>query len=336
MLKVFLVEDETVIREGLKTNIPWEQYGYRFVGEAQDGEIALPLIRKLKPDVLITDIKMPFMDGLSLSRIVSAEFPKMKIIIISGYDDFEYARQAIGVGVEQYLLKPITKLTLRNVLVELKEKISHDTKQNDYQVMFQNEMHEYEQFSRRRFFERVLAGELSVKEIYEEALKQLIEIDAPCYNLLLFSLQENSKQDIKEEMEAFTLIQDQILHYFLRNPQYVLFRCNVSSYGVLIKAEREKVAELTEDSIEHIKRICLSVQNEVSWYVAAGRPVERLSMLPECYHGVNHYYSYRFIKPEVHILNEETLKEYVDVREDEYINYVDSKKWIQRLFVIFL
>ncbi len=326
MLKVFLVEDETVIREGLKTNIPWEQYGYRFVGEAQDGEIALPLIRKLKPDVLITDIKMPFMDGLSLSRIVSAEFPKMKIIIISGYDDFEYARQAIGVGVEQYLLKPITKLTLRNVLVELKEKISHDTKQNDYQVMFQNEMHEYEQFSRRRFFERVLAGELSVKEIYEEALKQLIEIDAPCYNLLLFSLQENSKQDIKEEMEAFTLIQDQILHYFLRNPQYVLFRCNVSSYGVLIKAEREKVAELTEDSIEHIKRICLSVQNEVSWYVAAGRPVERLSMLPECYHGVNHYYSYRFIKPEVHILNEETLKEYVDVREDEYINYVDSKK----------
>ncbi len=326
MLKVFLVEDETVIREGLKSNIPWEEYGYRFVGEAADGEIALPLIRKLKPDVLITDIKMPFMDGLSLSRIVSSEFPKMKIIIISGYDDFEYARQAIGVGVEQYLLKPITKLTLRNVLMELKEKISQDTKQNDYQVMFQNEMHEYEQFSRRRFFERVLVGDLSVKEIYEEASKQLIEIDAPCYNLLLFSLQEDSKQHRKEEMEEFTMMQDKILHFFLRNPQYVLFRFNVNSYGVLIKAEQEKVAELTENSIEHIKTVCLSVHNEVSWYVAAGHPVERLSMLPECYQGVNHYFSYRFIKPEVHILNEVTLKEYVDAGEDEYINYVDSKK----------
>ena len=76
MLKVFLVEDETVIREGLRDRIPWEQYGYRFVGEAADGEVALPLIRKTRPDVLITDIKMPFMDGLSLSRIVREEFPK--------------------------------------------------------------------------------------------------------------------------------------------------------------------------------------------------------------------------------------------------------------------
>ena len=73
MLKVFLAEDETLIREGLRDNIPWEQYGYRFVGEAADGEMALPLIRKTKPDVLITDIKMPFMDGLSLSRIVREE-----------------------------------------------------------------------------------------------------------------------------------------------------------------------------------------------------------------------------------------------------------------------
>ena len=113
MLKVFLVDDESVIREGLRDNIPWEQYGYRFVGEATDGEMALPLIRKTMPDVLITDIKMPFMDGLSLSKIVSSEFPKMKIIIISGYDDFEYARQAIEVGVEQYILKPITKLSLK-------------------------------------------------------------------------------------------------------------------------------------------------------------------------------------------------------------------------------
>ena len=124
MLKVFLVEDETVIREGLRDRIPWEQYGYRFVGEAADGEVALPLIRKTRPDVLITDIKMPFMDGLSLSRIVREEFPKTKILIISGYDDFEYAREAISIGVDQYILKPVTRMSLRKVLQELKEKIA--------------------------------------------------------------------------------------------------------------------------------------------------------------------------------------------------------------------
>ena len=121
MLKVFLAEDETLIREGLRDNIPWEQYGYRFVGEAADGEIALPLMRKTKPDVLITDIKMPFMDGLSLSRIVREELPKTKIIIISGYDDFEYAQEAIAIGVDQYLLKPVTRMNLRKVLQELKD-----------------------------------------------------------------------------------------------------------------------------------------------------------------------------------------------------------------------
>ena len=71
MLKVILVEDEAIVREGLKNNIPWQEYGYRFMGEASDGEMALPMIRKIRPDVLITDIKMPFMDGLALSRIVS-------------------------------------------------------------------------------------------------------------------------------------------------------------------------------------------------------------------------------------------------------------------------
>ena len=70
MLKVFLAEDELVVREGLRDMIPWEQYGFSFAGEASDGEMALPLVRKIKPVVLITDIKMPFMDGLELSRLV--------------------------------------------------------------------------------------------------------------------------------------------------------------------------------------------------------------------------------------------------------------------------
>ena len=158
MLKVFLVEDEAVIRDGLRDKIPWEQYGFRFVGEAADGEMALPMIRKTRPDVLITDIKMPFMDGLSLSKIVSEEFPKTKIVIISGYDDFEYARKAIEVGVDQYLLKPITRLTLKKTLLELKEKIEQDMVQNDYQTQFQSEMHVYEQFSRRRFMNGCFRG----------------------------------------------------------------------------------------------------------------------------------------------------------------------------------
>ena len=98
MLRVFLVEDESTIRETLRDTVLWNQVGYEFAGEAGDGEMALPLLRHVKPDVLITDIRMPFMDGLELSKIVLREFPHMKIIILSGYDDFDYARKAIDLG----------------------------------------------------------------------------------------------------------------------------------------------------------------------------------------------------------------------------------------------
>ena len=110
MLKVFLVEDEVVMRNGIKNNIPWESEGFQFVGEASDGELAYPLIKKEKPDILITDIRMPFMDGLELSRLVKKELPQIKIIILSGYNEFDYAKTAINIGVTDYLLKPISEV----------------------------------------------------------------------------------------------------------------------------------------------------------------------------------------------------------------------------------
>ena len=104
--------------------------------------MALPLIRKTKPDVLITDIKMPFMDGLSLSKIVSKEFPRMKIIIISGYDDFAYAVEMLRNGVREYILKPIEREKITEILKKLnaeiesrKEKEEKQSEKFGYQQM---------------------------------------------------------------------------------------------------------------------------------------------------------------------------------------------------------
>ncbi len=106
-MKVFLVEDEIIMREGIRNNIDWEKEGFEFAGEASDGELAYPLIQDSKPDILITDIRMPFMDGLELSRRVKKEMPDIKIIVLSGYDEFAYAREGIRIGITEYLLKPI-------------------------------------------------------------------------------------------------------------------------------------------------------------------------------------------------------------------------------------
>lgn len=116
MKKVFLVDDEIVIRENMRTCIDWEKEGFVYCGDAPDGELALPLIEKWKPDILITDIRMPFMNGLELSAIVRKMQPAIKIIILSGHDEFEYARQAIRIGVEEYCLKPFSAADIIRML----------------------------------------------------------------------------------------------------------------------------------------------------------------------------------------------------------------------------
>ena len=119
MLKIFLAEDEVIVRETIKRMIPWEDLGFELVGEAADGEMALPLLLRQKPDLLITDIKMPFMDGLTLAKVAKKEIPGLKVVILSGYDDFNYAKQAINIGVEDYLLKPIDEEELNRTLKKI-------------------------------------------------------------------------------------------------------------------------------------------------------------------------------------------------------------------------
>lgn len=126
MVKVFMVDDEIVIREGVRNSFPWEENGYTLVGEAPDGEIALPMIRDEKPDILITDIRMPFMDGMQLCREVKRLMPWIGIVILSGYDDFAYAREAITLGVKEYLLKPISARELKDALDRISQKLREE------------------------------------------------------------------------------------------------------------------------------------------------------------------------------------------------------------------
>ena len=142
MLKIFLVEDEFVIREGIKNNIDWKANGYEFCGEASDGELAFPIIQKTKPDIVITDIRMPFMDGLELSRLIKKELPLTEIIILSGYEEFEYAKEAIKIGVSQYLCKPISGEELLKEINLLADKITEKRKEQEIKEKYIREVEE--------------------------------------------------------------------------------------------------------------------------------------------------------------------------------------------------
>jgi len=130
MYKVFFVDDEASMRAGIRESIDWDNSGFMLAGEAPDGEMALSLMQEIMPDILITDVRMPFMDGIELSRTAKKIMPWIKIIILSGHDEFEYAKQAIAIGVEDYLLKPVTSAKLMEILSEVAVKIDEERRGN--------------------------------------------------------------------------------------------------------------------------------------------------------------------------------------------------------------
>ena len=128
MYKVILVEDEKTVRDSIRKCVDWSTYGFLFIGEAANGEQALEIIRETGCEIVITDIRMPFMDGIELSRILRTLYPSVKIIILSGYMEFQYAQEAIRYGVSEYLLKPVTPAKLVSTLLGLKEKLDEELK----------------------------------------------------------------------------------------------------------------------------------------------------------------------------------------------------------------
>ena len=110
MYKVLLVDDEALIREAISENIQWEELGFSFMGACENGKQAIEMIEKEQPNLLLTDINMPFVDGMELTKFVYENYPDTKVIVISGFDEFEYAKNAVKYQVLEYILKPITPM----------------------------------------------------------------------------------------------------------------------------------------------------------------------------------------------------------------------------------
>ena len=309
MLKTFLVEDEVVIREMIKKMIPWEQYGFELAGEAADGEMALPLILKSKPDLLITDIKMPFMDGLTLCRLVKKELPDIRIVILSGYDDFNYAKQAISIGVEDYLLKPITKNAFIERLKEIHNRYEHEKTQREYYEKFRLEMQEYEKNASRDFFETLVRADSDLAELYRRADKLNLDIVAEAYNILIFTpdTSEGNYNSYEECSDWEAEVQDKINTYFLNHPVAILFRHQVFSYAILVKGQKDTIEKNTEECVKAIQDIMDQTERRTDWFIAVGKSADRLSMLGHSYRTAVRANSFRYLY-DGHILDYQSLE----------------------------
>ena len=315
MLKVFLVEDEIVIREGIKNNIPWKEEGFDFVGEASDGELAFPLIQKLKPDILITDIRMPFTDGLELSRLVKKEFPKIKIIILSGYNEFNYAKEGINIGVAEYLLKPISSEKLLQEIKSIAAKIEEEKKHLEYVNRFKYEMQENRNIAKQKFFNELIFKELSLSEILEKANKLEMNLTAAIYNIILFKVMVSGETTTCYSNDINT-ITEQVKAMIEEQNRIYMFDRGAEGWAFLLKGESE---EEFEQMIKNIfGPIVYMVQQRYSleFFGGIGKTVKRLSEIPQSFDKANHAFSYRYLGKTNQLISYKQIEERMNPEED--------------------
>ncbi|WP_256758834.1 response regulator transcription factor [Cohnella sp. WQ 127256] len=227
MKKVILVDDEIFARKGLMVLIPWEKYGYEIIGEADDGEEALHLIEQLAPDLVITDIRMPVLDGLELIQTVRKRNGKStKFIIVSGYGDFKYAQHAVRFGVQDYLLKPIDEIELIDTLERIAKEIDSTPgwSQVDNRVI------------QASMFEKLLSGQMDDKGLSEAAQSLGLPKDKP---LRYFALELNDAPTALNEAERVKRVEqakeaaEAILARHIQGKEPFLYARSLSELGFL-------------------------------------------------------------------------------------------------------
>ncbi|NEW06724.1 response regulator [Paenibacillus sp. SYP-B3998] len=158
MIKVIIVDDEYLVRERLKISVDWNGLGFEVAGEAADGEEALLLLQHAPIQLAIVDINMPIVDGLAFAKNAQMNYPDLKIVILTGYSSFDFAKTAIQAGVSDYLLKPINMDELLEVLRKMRLSIDKETTRKELQENFQKNVRESNGILRRRFIQLLLDG----------------------------------------------------------------------------------------------------------------------------------------------------------------------------------
>ncbi len=314
MVKVFLVEDEIILREGIKNNIHWEEEGFAIVGDESDGELAYPLIVREQPDILITDIKMPFMDGLELSKLLKKEMPQLKIIIISGYSDFGYAQQAIDIGITEYLLKPVTSNKLLAAVKNAAAVIEKERKDKQILEQYQHLVYQNQGEKRKDFFNALVSGKMSLSQIIEQEEELGINMVASVFCVLLFQfkVQEDMYEYSNEIVQCEAAMQEALRNY----PDIKVFERGMDGWAFILLGENEdQIEALTRELCNLLIRIS---EGKVQYFGGIGRVVHRVRDLQQSYLDANRAFSLRYFE-----------------REDQFLSHRDARnikdqvgKWI--------
>lgn len=286
--KVLLADDEEDIRVGISKKMDWASLGFVLVGQAENGREALELAEQLQPDLVLTDIKMPFMDGLELCSILTRRLPASKFVVFSGFDDFDYARQAIGMNVSEYILKPINAAELTAVLRKLRERLDRERTERQDVENLRRLYDESLPTLRNLFLSRLMDGQIDRDRVSELASRHQVCLEGGAFAAAIIHIDGHKDRrellslSVQKLFEENFSAQGCVCRPFLYNGSVALLAAMEDGsriYGVIDAADR--VCSLAESYLG------------LRLTVGVGLPLEDPGDLPRSAEGARNALEYR-------------------------------------------
>ncbi len=199
---ILLVDDEEEVIQAIIRKIKWEDLGFSVLGYADNGVKALEMIEEHQPDVVMTDIKMPYMDGMELCSHIRMEYPAMKIVLFTGFDEFEYAKEAVHLEVEEYILKPVNSVELVNIFTHLKAKLDQEISERRSMEKLEQYYTESLPLLQANFYSTLIEGRIHEEELQRYLSDYQISLPGPLFCCLVIHM---SSSQVPENMNSLFL-----------------------------------------------------------------------------------------------------------------------------------
>ena len=258
MYKVLLVDDEVLIREAIRQNIRWEEMGFELIASCENGKQAMEVIKKSPPDLVLTDIYMPYVDGIELARYIYEHCPDTRTVIISGYDEFEYAKQAVRYRVMEYILKPVTPSELTEVLLKARASLNEQNAKNETLKKLKGAYRSNRPFLRSRFLNSLLRGDERPEELEEKMRELEVSLPGEIFNTVIVEGDDlspfvNRYPGVRDELALFSIynITQELVEQ--KGLGVVFQNMDAKTVAIFCGRTKEEVEDNTEKALEAVR-----------------------------------------------------------------------------------
>lgn len=246
MYKLVVIEDEAIVRKNIIKKVEWEKYGFEVVGEGENGREALEVIENTNPNVVITDIEMPFLNGIELSSIIREKYPNIKIVFLTGFNEFKYAQKAIELDVIEYILKPVSAESMADILAKIKNKLDEEVSQKKNIEALREHYLRSIPVMRADFLSTLISRKQQNEEILSKADYYNINLKGNIFAVSAISIDKNTVDEEKFSDEDYELIRFAVLNTAeeILNKYSLGFAFSHDNYIVLISFSLENSREV--------------------------------------------------------------------------------------------